>query len=78
MNSLIAAKQHGQQKLSIELTKQGIKLSMKDLSISKNEPKRLYVKRRIYMPENKKLQLFLLQQYYNPANQSHLGYKAMF
>ena len=78
VNSLIAAKQHDQQKLPIKLTKRGIKLSMENLTISENKPKRLYMKGKIYVPKSKKLQLFLLQQYHNPASQSYLGYKAMF
>ena len=65
LNSFIAAKQRGQQKLPVELTKQDIKLSMRDLTVSKNKPKVLYVKEKMYMPENQELQLFLLQQYYD-------------
>ena len=79
MNNFIAAKQRGQQKLPVKLTKQGIKLSMGDLTISKNiGNKKLLVQRRMYVPENQKLQPFLLPQHHNPASQSHPGYKAIF
>ena len=78
VNSLIAAKQCDQRKLLIERTKQSIKLSIRNLIISKNKPKRLYVKGKMYVPESEKLQLFLLQQHHNLANQSHSGYKAMY
>ena len=62
MNSIIAAKKQGFQKLSAELTKQNIKLAMGDLVVERNgATKRLYVKSKIYIPNDKNLQLFLLQ-----------------
>ena len=53
-------------------------LSMGDLIMSKNKPKRLYEKEKMYVPKSEKLQLFLLQQHHNPASQNHPDYKAMF
>ena len=60
------------------VTKRDIKLSMEDLTISENGPKRLYMKRKIYVQKFKKLQLFLLQQHHNLASQGYLHYKAIF
>ena len=76
MKEIIHAKAHGLRKLPTALTKKSIVLSMRDLKIGKN--RRLYVKNRIYVSENKLLQLFLLQQYHNPPIHSHSGYKAMY
>ena len=49
---------------------------MKDFKISKN--RHFYVKNKIYISENKPLQLFLLQQHHNSFIQYHLGYKAIY
>ena len=48
---------------------------MEDLKI-KN--KQFYVKNRMYISENKPLQLFLLQQYHDSPIYGHPGYKAMY
>ena len=61
VNSLIVAKQHGQQKLLIKLTKQNIKLSIGNLTTNENKSnKRLYVQKKLYVSIDQKLQLFLL------------------
>ena len=39
---------------------------------------RLYVKSKMYVPDNKNLQLLLLQQHHDPLTQDNLSYKAMF
>ena len=80
LNSIIAAKQAGFQKLPLNLTKQGIKLAIADLTLEnsgRGESVRLYVKDRMYVPSEEKLKLFLLQQHYNPLTQGHPGYKAI-
>ena len=38
---------------------------------------RLYVKCKMYLPNDEKLRLFLLQQHHDPPIQGHPGYKAM-
>ena len=48
---------------------------MKDLKV-KND--RLYIRNKIYILNNEKLQLYLLQKYYNPSKQRYSRHKAMF
>ena len=77
-NSIIAAKRAGLRKLPAEITKQSIKLAMEDLTLKSSERStRLYVKSKMYVPNDENLKLFLLQQHHNPAIQGHSGYKAM-
>ena len=57
VKEIIDAKAHGFWKLLTALTKKGIVLSMRDLKI---ECEQLYMKNRMYVSENKPLQLFLL------------------
>ena len=60
VNSIINAKRASLQKLPPDLAKQGIKLAMGDLTLKGNgKSTRLYMKRKMYAPEN--LRLFLLQ-----------------
>ena len=75
VKEIIDTKARGLRKLPKALTKKGIVLSIGDLKI---ESERFYVKNRMYVPENKPLQLFLLQQHYDPSIHSHPGYKAMY
>ena len=75
VKEIMDAKAHGLQKLLIALTKKGIVLSIGDLKI---ESEWLYVKNRIYVPENGALQLHLLQQHHNLPIHGHLEYKAMY
>ena len=75
VKKIINAKAHDLQKLPTALIKKDIVLLMGDLKI---ESKLLYVKNRMYILENKLLQLFLLQQHHNSPIHSHLGYKAMY
>ena len=75
VKNLIDVKAHGFWKLPTALTKKGIRLSMEDLKI---ENKQLYMKNRMYVLENKPLQLFLLQQYHNPPIHDHSEYKTMY
>ena len=80
LNSIIDAKRQGLRKLPADLTKQGIKLSMGDLTLrnrGRGRSVRLYVKSRIYVPNDNSLKLFLLQQHHDPPTQGHPGYKAM-
>ena len=57
VKEIMDIKAYAFQKLPTALTKKGIVLSMRDLKI---KSKRLYMKNRIYVPENKALQLHLL------------------
>ena len=67
MNSIIDAKQRGLQKLPADLTKQSIKFAMGDLTLKgSGSSTKLYVKSRMYAPNDKNLRLFLLQQHHNP------------
>ena len=75
VKEIMDAKARGLQKLPTALTKKGIRLSIRDLKI-KNE--QLYMKNRMYVLENKPLQLFLLQQHHDPPIHGHPGYKAMY
>ena len=79
LNSIIAAKRAGFRKLPADLTtKQGIKLAVGDLTIEGDRSStRLYVKGKMYVPNDQNLKLFLLQQHHEPAMQGHPGYKAM-
>ena len=77
-NSIIAAKRAGLRKLPAKITKQGIKLAMGDLTLGgSGRSTRLYVKSKMYVPNDENLKLFLLQQHHNPPTQGHPGYKAM-
>ena len=75
VKKIMNAKSHGLRKLPTALTKKGIVLSMGDLKI-KN--KQLYVKNKMYVPENEALQLHLLQQHHDSPIHSHSGYKVMY
>ena len=79
LNSIIAAKRAGLRKLPADLTtKQGIKLAMGDLTIQGDRSStRLYVKGKMYVPNEKNLRLFLLKEHHDPPIQGHPGYKAM-
>ena len=78
VNSIIAAKQSGLWKLPADLAKQGIKLAMGDLTFAgSGRSTRLYVRGKMYVPNEEKLQLFLLQQHHNPPTQGHPEYKAI-
>ena len=80
VNSIITAKQAGLQKLPADLVKKGIKLAMGDLTLGDSgyeSSTRLYVKSRMYAPDDENLRLFLLQQHHDPPTQGHPGYKAM-
>ena len=80
LDSIIAAKQAGLRRLPADLTKQGIKLAMRDLTLKDNGrggSTRLYMKGRMYVPGDEKLRLFLLQQHHDPPIQGHPRYKAM-
>ena len=79
-NSIIAAKQAGFWKLPAEITKQGIKLDMGDFTLKNSGgggSVRLYIKGRIYVPNDESLKLFLLQQHHEPPTQGHPDYKTM-
>ena len=52
-----------------------VKLAIENLEV-KND--RLYIRGNIYISDNKKLQLHLLQKHYNPFKQGYFGHKAMF
>ena len=75
VKEIINVKARGLQKLPTVLNKKDIRLSIRDLKI---KSKQLYVKNRMYVPENKSLQLFLLQQHHNSLIHGHLKYKAMY
>ena len=75
VKEIMDAKAPGLWKLPTALTKKDIRLSIRDLKV---KSKQLYVKNRMYVPENKFLQLFLLQQHYNPPIHGHSKYKAMY
>ena len=78
VKSIITAKRKGLQRLPAGLTKQGIKLATGDLTLKgSGRNTRLYVKSKMYVPNDENLKLFLLQQHHNPPTQSHPGYKAM-
>ena len=78
MNSIITAKRESLRKLPAGLTNQGIKLAMGDLTLQGSERStRLYMKGRMYVPDNEELRLFLLQQHHDPPIQGHPGYKTM-
>ena len=79
LNSIIAAKQADFQKLSANLTaKQGIKLAMKNFTLGgTGRNTRLYVKDKMYAPNDNNLRLFLLQQHHNPPTQGRPEYKTM-
>ena len=75
VKTLMDAKARALQKLPTALTKKGIRLSIGNLKI---ESEQLYMKNKMYVPENKPLQLFLLQQHHNPLIHGHPGYKAIY
>ena len=76
VKEIMDAKARSLQKLPKALIKKDIVLSMGDLKI---KSKRLYVKNRMYVPENEPLQLFLLlQQHHNPPIHGHPRYKTLY
>ena len=79
VNSIIKAKQEGFWKLPADLIKQGLKLVMGDLTLNSGpgDSTRLHVKGKMYVPDDKRLRLFLLQQHHNPLIQGHSEYKSM-
>ena len=80
INSIIDAKRQNLWKLLANLIKQGMKLAMGDITLEDSgcsSSTKLYIKSKIYVPDNKNLQLFLLQKHHNPLTQGHPGYKAM-
>ena len=78
VKGLIAAREQGLRKIPPELAKQGIKLAMGDLTVEgSGTSKRLYLRSRMYVPNNENLQLFLLQQHHNPPTHGHPGFKTM-
>lgn len=78
VKNLIAAKKQDLQKIPTELARQGIKLAMKDLTIKKiSSNKKLYIRNKMYVPNDQILQLFLLQQHHNSPVHSHLKFKTM-
>ena len=80
VNSIIAAKRADLRKLPADLAKQGIKFAMGDLTLEGDDRvggTRLYVKSKMYVPDDEKLRLFLLQQHHDPPIQDHPGHKAM-
>ena len=74
IQAIIDAKIRGMRKLPRKILKQ-VKLSMGDLEVKNS---RLYMQGKIYIPDNKNVQLYLLRQQHNPSEQGHPGYKAMF
>ena len=69
MNSIIDAKPKSLRKLLAELTKQDIKLHIEDFTLENSNYKsgtKLYVKNKMYIPNDKSLKLFLLKQHHNP------------
>ena len=67
VKNIIAAKRKGFQRLPANLIKQDIKLAMEDLTLEGSEGStELYVKDKMYVPNDKNLRLFLLQQHHNP------------
>ena len=77
-NSIIDAKRQGLWRFPAKITKQSINLTMGDLTLGgSGRSTRLYVKNKMYVPNDKDLKLFLLQQHHNPPTQGHPGYKAM-
>ena len=61
VNSIIDAKRRGLRKLPADLTRQGIKFAIENLTLEDSgRSTRLYVKGRIYVPSEENLQLLLL------------------
>ena len=48
---------------------------MKDLRVDKEK---LYIKDRLYIPDNDELKVCVLQQHHDSPEQGHLGYKSIF
>ena len=64
VNNIIDAKRQSLRKLPADFIKQGIKLAIGDLTLNDSGcggSIRLYVKSKMYIPDNENLQLFLLQ-----------------
>ena len=68
------AKVDGFQKLPGKILKK-VKLSMEDFRVDKDK---LYVKKRLYIPEDNKLKVCVLRQHHDSPEQGHSGYKTMF
>ena len=68
VNSIIAAKRAGLRKPPADFAKQSIKLAIGDLTLEDDDRvsgTRLYVKGKMYVPNEEKLRLFLLQQHHD-------------
>ena len=68
------AKVDGLQKLSGEILKK-VKLSMGDFRVDRDK---LYVKRRLYIPDNNQLKVCMLRQHHDVPKQGYPGYKTIF
>ena len=78
VKSLIVGKKQGLQKIPAELAKQTIKFAIENLTVEENKTsKRLYLRNKMYISNDKNLQLFLLQQHHELFTQDHLGFKSM-
>ena len=74
MQAIIMTKVDSLRKLPSEILKK-IKLSMGDFRVDKDK---LYVKDRLYIPDNNELKICVLRQHHDPPEQVHLGHKTLF
>ena len=74
IQAIINVKMKKLRKLLSKILKQ-VKLAIKDLEVKNNK---LYIRDQIYVPNNKKLQLYLLQKYYDSFKQGYSDHKAIF
>ena len=74
VQAIIIAKVDGLQKLPSEILKK-IKLSMGDFRMDRDK---LYVKKRLYIPDNNELKICVLRQHHDSLEQGYSSYKIMF
>lgn len=73
--NLRIAKKIEQRKLFERLIKNEMKLTMNDVNITKNK---IYVKKRLWIFDFEKLQLYLFKQHHNFSMQKHFDYRVMY
>ena len=74
MQAIMKTKVDGLQKLPGEILKK-VKLSMEDFRVDKDK---LYIKKKLYIPNNDELRICVLWQHLDPPEQGHLNHKTMF
>ena len=75
VQDIMVAKERGERKLPLHIMAQGIKLAMGDLTVQDH---RLWYCDRLYVPDNSRLRLRILELHHRERSAGHPGAKAMY